>query len=78
MASVESIKMLSAIVIFLIAIIAGAYPFIRKFRSAKYAGLPIGEALAAGVFLGAGLIHMLGSSAKQFTAQGISCPWPFL
>ena len=78
MVSVDSIKVLSAIVILLITIIGGAYPFIKKLRTAKYTGLPIGEALAAGVFLGAGLIHMLGSSAKQFAAQGINYPWPFL
>ena len=37
-----------------------------------------GEAVAAGVFLGAGLIHMLGDSAGDFAAVGVDYPWPFL
>lgn len=37
-----------------------------------------GEAVAAGVFLGAGLIHMLGDAAGDFESAGIDYPWPFL
>lgn len=37
-----------------------------------------GEAVAAGVFLGAGLIHMLGDAAGDFSAAGVDYPWPFL
>ncbi len=37
-----------------------------------------GEAIAAGVFLGAGLIHMLGDAAGDFAAAGVDYPWPFL
>lgn len=37
-----------------------------------------GEAVAAGVFLGAGLIHMLGDAAGDFASNGVDYPWPFL
>lgn len=37
-----------------------------------------GEALAAGVFLGAGLIHMLSDAASDFASAGVDYPWPFL
>ena len=37
-----------------------------------------GEAVAAGVFLGAGLIHMLADSAGDFASAGVDYPWPFL
>ncbi len=37
-----------------------------------------GEAVAAGVFLGAGLIHMLGDAAGDFASAGVDYPWPFL
>lgn len=37
-----------------------------------------GEAVAAGVFLGAGLIHMLGDAAGDFAAAGADYPWPFM
>jgi len=35
-----------------------------------------GEAFAAGVFLGAGLIHMLGDAAGDYTAAGVDYPAP--
>jgi len=37
-----------------------------------------GEAIAAGIFLGAGLIHMLADSAGDFASAGVDYPWPFL
>ncbi|MEM9682091.1 MAG: ZIP family metal transporter [Pseudomonadota bacterium] len=37
-----------------------------------------GEAIAAGVFLGAGLIHMLGDAAGDFAAANVDYPWPYL
>lgn len=37
-----------------------------------------GEAIAAGVFLGASLIHMLGDAAGDFASAGVDYPWPFL
>ena len=35
-------------------------------------------ALAAGIFLGAGLIHMLPDSAQGYWTYGASYPWPFV
>lgn len=78
MTGTTSIKIYSAILLFLVAVIAGAYPFINKRRNGHSRHFASGEALAAGVFLGAGLIHMLGNAARQFAAQGIHYPWPFL
>lgn len=70
-------KLWVAFFIFLIAIVAGYLPFKKK-HSNKHFDFPAGEALACGVFLGAGLIHMLGDAAQDFSALGCTYPFAFL
>lgn len=67
------LKLLYTIIIFFVTLTAGLYPFIRK-QQAKVFQSQIGEALAAGVFLGAGLIHMLGDAASGFDALHYDYP----
>ena len=38
----------------------------------------LGQAAAAGVFLGGGLVHMLPDAAADFGASGRRYPWPFV
>lgn len=71
------IKIVSVLLIFATAAIAGTYPFFKRWRSG-ITDLPIGQALASGVFLGAGLIHMLGDSSADFIALHYDYPMPFL
>ncbi len=71
------IKVVSILLIFMTAAIAGVYPFFKRWRSG-ITDLPIGQALASGVFLGAGLIHMLGDSSADFIALHYDYPMPFL
>jgi hypothetical protein len=68
-----TIAMTAAVVV--VAIGAGMVPFVRR-RRAGVASFPDAEALTTGIFLGAGLIHMLGDAAAGFAAQGVSYPWP--
>ena len=72
-----SIKLIFALIVLVITIIAGAYPFVRKSQNIHFHS-QIGEALAAGVFLGAGLIHMLGDSFSDFDSMHIDYPYPAL
>tara|TARA_R110000868_G_scaffold8205_3_gene42566 strand:+ start:154292 stop:155128 length:837 start_codon:yes stop_codon:yes gene_type:complete len=72
------VKLISMLIIFLVAIIAGSYPFLKRLGSERGREFPIGESLAAGVFLGAGLLHMLGDSAQEFNQLGYHYPIPFL
>jgi zinc transporter 1/2/3 len=68
-----TIAMTAAVVA--VAIAAGAVPFVRR-RGPGIASFPDAEALTTGIFLGAGLIHMLGDATAGFAAQGVSYPWP--
>lgn len=72
------IKLLAAIAILLTASIAGYLPFHRKMKSATGYDFSRGEALACGIFLGAGLIHMLGDANSGFHQQGFHYPLAFL
>ncbi|HJO92655.1 MAG TPA: ZIP family metal transporter [Victivallales bacterium] len=71
-------KLFSILLIFIITISAGFYPFFKRIKSERDFDFPIGESLAAGVFLGAGLLHMLSESVKGFNSNGYSYPFPFL
>ncbi|MDE4963779.1 zinc transporter, partial [Francisella tularensis subsp. holarctica] len=58
--------------------ITGIYPFVKKANNPNGFHFPMGEALASGVFLGAGLIHIQGDSAGDFSELNIDYPYPFL
>ena len=71
------IKMLAIVLVLLVTVAAGAYPFIKKIKNQQVLQFPIGESLAAGVFLGAGLIHMLGDASTAFYHLHYSYPVAF-
>ncbi|MGB6976445.1 MAG: ZIP family metal transporter [Gammaproteobacteria bacterium] len=80
--SLLSFKILAAVIILLITLLGGIWPLLRK-TSLQDAHLPtfdfpIGESLAAGIFLGAGLLHMLPDAAQAFYKAGYAYPFPFL
>lgn len=74
----QAFQWLSLIVILTITLLSGLYPFFKKWKTADAVGFPIAESLAAGVFLGAALIHMLGDASKSFYDQSIHYPLAFL
>lgn len=76
--NLASVKAISALVIFVMTIIAGGYPFLKRIKTDKAFEFPIGEALASGVFLGAGLLHMLADSAGEFAELNFEYPVAFL
>ena len=69
---------LMALVIFVLTVISGAIPFIIKLKKPGRFDFPSGEALANGVFLGAGLVHMLSDASDGFTKLGLDYPWAFV
>lgn len=72
-----STMLLMAAVIFFVTIASGTIPFVLKINKTKTYSFPIGESLANGVFLGAGLIHMLGDASGAFSKLGFDYPWAF-
>ncbi|MEY8765574.1 MULTISPECIES: ZIP family metal transporter [Francisella] len=66
------------LVILFVTAISGIFPFVKKANNPEGFHFPIGDALASGVFLGAGLIHMLSDSAGDFSELNIDYPFPFL
>ncbi|MTH96317.1 ZIP family metal transporter [Roseibium sp. RKSG952] len=62
----------------LIGLIAGLPALNGKAFSAGGRLAGVGEALSVGVFLGAGLIHLLADAAADYQTQGVDYPWPFL
>lgn len=75
-------KLAAAVVIFLIAIISGLWPFFHKKKKPSFSqnalDFPTGESFASGIFLGAGLLHMLPGAANAFVKAGYAYPFPFL
>lgn len=71
-------KLLCMISIFSITLISGFYPFFKKFTSAAKQSFPNAESLAAGVFLAASLVHMLGDASNQFYELSYHYPFAFL
>lgn len=65
------------VVIVLVAALVGMPALIRRGFDGDGSVAARGEAVAAGVFLGAGLIHMLSDAAGGFEAAGVKYPWAF-
>ncbi len=71
-------KLITIGLVFLITIIAGWYPFRKRIQSPEGYDFPIGEALACGVFLGVGLIHLLSTASNDFLKLNIHYPLAFV
>lgn len=69
---------ISILLILSITLISGSFPFFRKMVSGGEQHFPISESLAAGVFLGASLIHMLGAASNAFYQASFHYPLAFL
>ena len=75
--STATIKFLFSISIFAVILCAGWYPFKKRFKN-SHIDLPISETLATGVFLGAGLLHMLPEANDMFIKMGYHYPFAFI
>ena len=71
-------KLLTALAIFIITLTAGWLPFVKRINMRMGIDFPIGEALASGVFLGVGLLHMLSDASKGFATAGYDYPFASL
>lgn len=69
-------KFLAAAIIFVVAMVGGFFPLLLKTTDREKRWLLYGESFAGGVFLGAGLIHLLPDAAASFT--NYKYPFAFL
>lgn len=73
------LKFIYAGIILLLTLFAGIYPFKKRVKEGeKPFDFRSAESLACGVFLGAGLLHMLSESAELFHSAGFHYPLAFL
>jgi zinc transporter ZupT len=70
-----ALKFSLTLIVVLVSLVAGWLSLRAGESQGKQDALGIGEAFAAGVFLGAGLIHMLGDADATFDAQGVDFPY---
>ena len=78
MLSATGLKILFGLIIFIVIILAGWYPFKKRIKDDKHIDLPVGETLATGVFLGAALLHMLPEANSLFTHLGYTYPFAYI
>jgi zinc transporter ZupT len=78
MVSTISLKIFFAFLIFLVVLLAGWYPFKKRTKEKQHIDFPIGETLATGIFLGAGLLHMLPEANTLFEKMGYHYPFAFI
>ncbi|MFA5960427.1 MAG: ZIP family metal transporter [Tatlockia sp.] len=76
--SITTLKIIFAVVTFLVILLAGWYPFKIRALNDEHIDFPIGETLATGVFLGAAFLHMLPDSNALFLEQGYHYPLAFI
>ncbi len=67
------------VVILALTVFAGIFPLRKHAKSAEHPfDFRSGESLACGIFLGAGLLHMLGEASDLFNKHGFHYPVAFL
>ena len=73
-----AIKAVSVFLVFIMTCLSAVYPYIKRYRLSQAVTSPLGEALAAGVFLGAGLMHMLADASNSFGVLHVDYPIAYL
>jgi solute carrier family 39 (zinc transporter), member 1/2/3 len=71
------IKLSANFIILLVALAGGLFPILVKVNGATKKWLVYGESFAGGIFLGAGLIHLLPDAQESFNAV-IQSNYPFV
>lgn len=70
-------KLLTIILIITAGIIGGLFPTRKILSKSGGEKLSFGNAFAGGIFLGAGLLHMLPDSMENFDKLGLNIDYPF-
>ncbi len=76
--TIDTLKIIFALCIFVMIIISGWYPFKQRREKATHVDFALGETIATGVFLGAALLHMLPESQSMFEQHHFVYPFAYL
>ena len=71
----NAMKLLMVAVVVLISLVTGRAALYAASSNQDRPALGFGEAFAAGIFLGAGLIHMLGDAQGAFDRAAVAYPY---
>ena len=71
----NAMKLLMVAVVVLISLVTGRSALYAASSNQGRPALGLGEAFAAGIFLGAGLIHMLGDAQGAFDRAAVAYPY---
>lgn len=74
--NIFDLKISFALIIFVVIIAAGWYPFNKRYKKG-HLDFPIGETLATGVFLSAALIHLLPEADAMLRSLGYTYPFAY-
>jgi zinc transporter ZupT len=78
MLSATGLKIVFGLIIYIVILLAGWYPFKKRIKEGAHIDFPVGETLATGVFLGAALLHMLPEASSLFHHLGYEYPFAFI
>lgn len=73
-----NLNILFAFALWIIVIISGILPFVKKKKQTHHHDFSYGETIATGIFLGAALMHIMPESNALFVQQGIQYPISYL
>ena len=80
--SLFHLKLISAFLLLIITLISGYFPFHQKLKITQnplyFQNFSWALAFTQGIFLGAGLIHLLADASSQFLLLGYQYPYAFL
>ena len=76
--NIFNLNLLFAFALFILVLMSGFFPFMRKKKHAHHHDFSYGETIATGIFLGPALIHILPESNVLFINQGIHYPISYL
>lgn len=75
--AITLLKLISILTIFFVGLIGGILPLNKSLSKRGKQWLTLGNAFAGGIFLGAGLIHMLPDAFENYTTLAPNSNFPF-
>jgi hypothetical protein len=76
--SALTVNLLFALSLWLVVLLSGILPFLKRKKHAHHHDFSFGETIATGIFLGAALMHIIPDSTILFMRLGTKYPISYL